>query len=88
MNKNILKNWKLIYYKDINPFNDEELKELFSDFENNLIDFLYENESDDDFINLAFDPKKFEERKQWLQNYEPNNTHIEYNTHCISYKIL
>ena len=86
MNKNILKNWKLIYYKDINSFNDEELKELFSDFENNLIDFLYENESDDDFINLAFDPKKFEERKQWLQNYEPNNTHIEYNTHCISYK--
>ena len=64
MNKNNLKNWKIIYYKDINSLNEEEFKEFFSDFENNLIDFIYENEFDDDLINIAFDPKKFEERKQ------------------------
>ena len=86
MNKNNIKNWKIIYYKDINSLNEEEFKEFFSDFENNLIDFLYENEFDDDLINIAFDPKKFEERKQWLQNYEPNNIFIEYNNHSISYK--
>ena len=86
MNKNNLKNWKIIYYKDINSLNEEEFKEFFSDFENNLIDFIYENEFDDDLINIAFDPKKFEERKQWLQNYEPNNIFIEYNNHSISYK--
>ena len=58
MNKNNIKNWKIIYYKDINSLNEEEFQEFFSDF-----DFIYENEFDDDLINIAFDPKKIRRKK-------------------------
>jgi len=111
-----LKLWKSKYYKGLGTSTEEEAKESFNQFEQNLIIYLWDknkdinlidnndnesesesksekDESDDeidksnecyDAITLGFDKKRADERKKWLENYNPNMI-IENNINKITY---
>jgi DNA topoisomerase-2 len=68
-----IKAWKVKYYKGLGTSTDKEGQEYFSMIERHRIEFQYENEHDDEAIDLAFNKKKAEDRKQWLAGFDPNN---------------
>lgn len=61
--------WKIKYYKGLGTSTAKEAKEYFSDMNRHKIEFKYGGAEDDASINLAFNKKKVEERKEWLLNW-------------------
>ena len=82
-----LKLWKIKYYKGLGTSTGREAQEYFSNIERHKIDFEYKNDEDDECINLAFNKKKAEDRKNWLMNFNPNdNQNINLDIETLSYK--
>ena len=77
------KNWKIKYYKGLGTSSDQEAKEYFKNMKK--ITYKYSDNSDEK-IDLAFNKKRADDRKTWLQNYDKNNvldytkTNVEYDT--------
>lgn len=61
-----LKPYKIKYYKGLGTSDAKEAKEYFSRIVKHTIDFDYEDQEDDDSINLAFNGKLADRRKDWL----------------------
>ncbi|XP_060604745.1 DNA topoisomerase 2-alpha-like isoform X3 [Ruditapes philippinarum] len=61
--------WKIKYYKGLGTSTSKEAKEYFSDMRKHKIDFKYSGAEDDASINLAFNKKKVDERKEWLSHW-------------------
>ena len=77
-----IKSWNIKYYKGLGTSTSEEAKEYFTDIEKKNIIYkkdVKENEDEDSKIEsdlkieLAFDKKKSEERKNWLKSYDKKN---------------
>ncbi|XP_052812946.1 DNA topoisomerase 2-alpha-like isoform X2 [Mya arenaria] len=88
--------WKIKYYKGLGTSTSKEAKEYFSDMVRHKIDFKYSGTEDDAAINLAFNKKKTEERKEWLSTWMEEKKqrtemglpqHYLYgkNTRCVSF---
>lgn len=79
-----VKNWNIKYYKGLGTSTQREAQEYFSQIVKHKIEFFYENEQDDDSIDLAFNKKKAEDRKIWLANFDTNDvledsySHLKY----------
>ena len=67
----MLKNTKIKYYKGLGTSTSVEAKEYFKAIERHRIRFIYKAEEDTDAIDLAFNKKKADDRKNWLANYNP-----------------
>lgn len=67
-----LKGWRIKYYKGLGTSTDKEAQEYFQNLNRNRIYFVYENNEDDEAIDLVFNKKKAEKRKEWLAHYDPN----------------
>ncbi|XP_053400628.1 DNA topoisomerase 2-alpha-like [Mercenaria mercenaria] len=61
--------WKIKYYKGLGTSTSKEAKEYFSDMNRHKIEFRYTGADDDASINLAFNKKKVDERKEWLSHW-------------------
>lgn len=61
-----LKGFKIKYYKGLGTSDAKEAKEYFSQIVKHTIDFEYINQEDDECINLAFNGKLADKRKDWL----------------------
>jgi DNA topoisomerase-2 len=59
-------NWTSKYYKGLGTSSSEEAKEAFRDMKNNLGIYIHDDKVDNSF-QLAFDKKKADDRKVWLQ---------------------
>jgi DNA topoisomerase-2 len=81
-----LKSWKIKYYKGLGTSTDKEAQEYFSEIERNRIIFLYNNQVDDEAIDMAFNKKKAEERKIWLENYNPQRDILDTGSKQIIYR--
>jgi DNA topoisomerase II len=68
-----VKNWNIKYYKGLGTSTQREAQEYFSQIVKHKIEFLYQNEQDDESIDLAFNKKKAEDRKNWLANFDIND---------------
>ncbi|GFE53107.1 DNA topoisomerase [Babesia ovis] len=66
--------WRIKYYKGLGTSTDKEFKEYFVNIKQHLIDFIYEDNADDDSIDLAFNKKRVDDRKVWMQSYEHGTT--------------
>ena len=62
--------WKIKYYKGLGTSNAQESREYFKDIKMNNYIF---NENTNDTMNLAFNKKLSDSRKEWLYNYDKNN---------------
>jgi DNA gyrase/topoisomerase IV subunit B len=65
------KGWDIKYYKGLGTSTNEEAKQYFRDLK--MVDYKYTGEISDDKLDLAFNKKKADERKEWLGKYERQN---------------
>jgi DNA topoisomerase-2 len=61
--------WKIKYYKGLGTSTDKEFKQYFQD--QKFVTFKME-EKDDEKMDMLFNKKKADERKEWLSVYERN----------------
>ncbi len=61
-----IKSFKIKYYKGLGTSTSVEAKEYFSQIEKHEIKFRHIGEKDDDAIDLAFNKKRADDRKNWL----------------------
>ena len=80
-----VKGWKIKYYKGLGTSTNKEAQEYFANIQKHRIDFEYKNEKDDESIDMAFNKKKTEERKNWLMNFDPNTPPLDLDITKISY---
>ena len=65
--------YKIKYYKGLGTLGPQLGKELFKDLDKHLIPFHYGNaKKTTDIIDLAFNKKRQDDRKEWLSNYKLN----------------
>ncbi|CAK64327.1 unnamed protein product (macronuclear) [Paramecium tetraurelia] len=64
-----IKNWKIKYYKGLGTSDDQEAQEYFKNLRTHTIQFRYDGDDDDSSIDLCFNKKKANDRKQWLAQY-------------------
>jgi len=66
--ENSLSGWKIKYYKGLGTSTPAEAREWFKDLHE--IQYVWDEKTDDS-INLAFNKKQADARKQWLSHYDP-----------------
>lgn len=77
--------WKIKYYKGLGTSTSKEAQEYFSNLERHRIEFIWKDDTiDEDAIDLAFNKKRADDRKQWLANLNPD-TFLDMNQHGIEY---
>jgi DNA topoisomerase-2 len=74
--------WKIKYYKGLGTSNDQEAKEYFKNMKK--VTYIYD-ENADEVIDLAFNKKRADDRKLWLQNYDKDNV-LDYSKLNVDYK--
>ena len=68
---------KIKYYKGLGTSSNKEAQEYFANIQKHRIDFEYKGEKDDESIDMAFNKRKTEERKNWLMNFDPNTPPLD-----------
>ncbi|CAK9000771.1 DNA topoisomerase 2 (DNA topoisomerase II) [Durusdinium trenchii] len=63
--------WSCKYYKGLGTSTAAEAKEYFSDLQQHELTFLT-NDGDDALIDMAFNSKKADQRKEWISNCSGN----------------
>ena len=74
--------WKIKYYKGLGTSDDNEAKEYFKNMKK--VTYMYDD-SADEVIDLAFNKKRADDRKLWLQNYDKDNV-LDYSKLNVDYK--
>lgn len=64
---------------------DKEAQEYFNNILLHRIDFKWVDNEDDDSIDLMFNKKRADDRKQWLQTYNPDNA-LDHSIKQLRYK--
>ena len=80
---NTIGKWNIKYYKGLGTSTEKEAKEYFRDIKN--VEYIYDNNESKEKIDLAFNKKRADDRKDWLYNY--NKQHIlDYNDTKVNYE--
>ena len=74
--------WKIKYYKGLGTSSDQEAKEYFKNMKK--ITYQYD-ENADEVIDLAFNKKRADDRKEWLACYNKDNV-LDYTNMDVDYK--
>ena len=74
--------WKIKYYKGLGTSNDQEAKEYFKNMKK--ITYKYDKNADE-VIDLAFNKKRADDRKEWLANYDKDNV-LDYTNLEVDFK--
>jgi DNA topoisomerase-2 len=74
--------WKIKYYKGLGTSNDQEAKEYFKNMKK--ITYKYDKDADE-VIDLAFNKKRADDRKEWLANYDKDNV-LDYTNPIVDFK--
>jgi DNA topoisomerase-2 len=74
--------WNVKYYKGLGTSTGREFREYFE--HKKIVDFAYTGEPSDDAIDLVFNKKRADDRKQWLSTYnradhlDTSHKHVTY----------
>lgn len=63
--------WTIKYYKGLGTSTAADAKKYFSDLPTHLKEFDVGTDEDRSLIDMAFNKKKADDRKEWLKNYVP-----------------
>ena len=66
-----IKSWYVKYYKGLATSKADEAKEYFREMK--LIEYNYNEKPSDDAMDLAFNKKRADDRKEWLSQYDATN---------------
>jgi DNA topoisomerase-2 len=72
-----LAGWTIKYYKGLGTSTTAEAKEYFKELDENTKEFVWTPESNE-CIDLAFNKKRADDRKEWLRNYERDD-YLDFN---------
>jgi len=82
--------WHIKYYKGLGTSNASEAKEYFTDIENKLIRYKWDNKYEEDInlsdktIKLAFEKNQADNRKKWLKDTS-QEMNLDYNIKDVYY---
>jgi DNA topoisomerase-2 len=80
--QNDTKGWHIKYYKGLGTSTSKEFKEYFA--HKKIVYFNHEGNSSDNVIDMVFNKKRSEERKDWLSGYD-RNSYLDTNNTSVSY---
>lgn len=67
---NKLEGYNIKYYKGLGTITAPEIKDMFKNISKHLIAFKYNETRDSDKIDMIFNSKRANERKDWMTNYK------------------
>ncbi len=79
------KGWRIKYYKGLATSTSAEAKEYFKKMR--LVEYRREDAADDEALDLAFNRKRADERKAWLEAYDESRV-LDYDRPEVSYREL
>jgi len=79
------KGWKHKYYKGLGTSTSKEAKEYFKDLELHELRFRWASERDGEAIDLAFNKKRADDRKEWINAYE-EGTFVDHSKPTVGYQ--
>jgi len=79
-----LKSYKIKYYKGLGTSTAKEAKEYFAKIAEHTIKFRYQDDQDEAAINLAFNKKLADKRKEWLKTYT-TDLYVDHNIKRLRY---
>jgi DNA topoisomerase-2 len=74
--------WKLKYYKGLGTSTGKEFREYFQT--KKVVGFEYNGDSCNDAIDMVFNKKRANDRKEWLENYD-RTSYLDTNNQLVSY---
>jgi len=77
--------WMHKYYKGLGTSTTKEAKEYFKDIEQHELRFRWASERDGQAIDLAFNKKRADDRKEWINAYE-EGTFVDHSKATIGYQ--
>jgi len=80
---NDLKGWNIKYYKGLGTSTKEEWREYFQ--EKKFVCFEHNGKVSDDSIDMAFNQKRADARKYWLENIYDRNSYVDTSKPLITY---
>jgi DNA topoisomerase-2 len=81
-NENDIKGWKIKYYKGLGTSTGKEFREYFQ--KKKIVSFEHSSESNN-AIDMVFNKKRADDRKDWLANYE-RESYLNTNNKSVSYE--
>jgi len=82
-NQNDTKGWKIKYYKGLGTSTGKEFKEYFE--HKKIVGFEHNGKSSDDAIDMVFNKKRADDRKDWLEEYN-RESYLDTNNSTVSYE--
>ena len=80
---NDIKSWKIKYYKGLGTSTGKEFKEYFE--KKKLVGFESNGDDCDNTIDMVFNKKRADDRKDWLETYD-RDAYLDTNKQTVSYK--
>mmetsp|Transcript_42105 Transcript_42105/g.90431 ORF Transcript_42105/g.90431 Transcript_42105/m.90431 type:complete len:1220 (-) Transcript_42105:205-3864(-) len=78
------KGWSIKYYKGLGTSTSAEGKEYFRHIDEHRMVFKYGSQNDEDAIDLAFNKKRADDRKDWINGYVDGET-VDHTKSAVSY---
>ena len=82
-NSNDIKGWKIKYYKGLGTSTGKEFREYFE--QKKIVGFEHNGKASDDAIDMVFNKKRADDRKEWLEDYD-RESYIDTNKPTVSYE--
>jgi DNA topoisomerase-2 len=82
-NNNDIKSWKIKYYKGLGTSTGKEFREYFEN--KKIVAFQHNGEKSNDAIDMVFNKKRSDDRKEWLEEYE-RNSYLDTNKSTVTYE--
>jgi DNA topoisomerase-2 len=77
------KGWKIKYYKGLGTSTGKEFREYFQ--QKKIVNFSYNGETSDNAIDMVFNKKRADDRKDWLEKYD-RNSYLNTGNPTVSYE--
>merc|ERR1719506_2280368 len=77
--------WNKKYYKGLGTSTTKEAKEYFKEIESHELRFRWASERDGQAIDLAFNKKRADDRKEWINAYE-EGTFVDHSKPTVGYQ--
>jgi DNA topoisomerase II len=81
-NNNVSK-WDIKYYKGLGTSTEKEAKDYFKNIRN--VEYIFDEDESKEKIDMAFNKKRADDRKEWLYNYDKQNV-IDYKETKVDYE--
>jgi len=77
------KNWKVKYYKGLGTSTGKEFREYFE--KKKIVGFTHSGKPCDDAIDMVFNKKRADDRKDWLEDYD-RESYLDTNQEAVGYE--